>query len=47
MCDKLAVMYAGRMVEYGPVSQIFNNPAHPYTAALLNSIPRMSDIASA
>jgi oligopeptide/dipeptide ABC transporter ATP-binding protein len=44
MCDKLAVMYAGRMVEYGPVSQIFNNPVHPYTRALLNAIPRMSDI---
>ena len=44
MCDKLAVMYAGRLVEYGPVSQIFNNPVHPYTRALLNAIPRMSDI---
>ena len=31
MCDKLAVMYAGRVVEYGPVSQIFNDPVHPYT----------------
>jgi len=37
-------MYAGRMVEYGPVSQIFNNPVHPYTRALLNAIPKMSDI---
>src|SRR5690349_13295735 len=44
MCDKLAVMYAGRLVEYGPVSQIFNNPVHPYTRALLNAIPKMSDI---
>jgi len=43
MCDHLAVMYAGRVVESGPVSQIFNTPAHPYTEALLNSIPRMSD----
>jgi oligopeptide/dipeptide ABC transporter ATP-binding protein len=43
MCDQLAVMYAGRVVESGPVSQIFNHPAHPYTEALLNSIPRMSD----
>ena len=43
MCDQLAVMYAGRMVESGPVRQIFNAPAHPYTKALLNSIPRMSD----
>ena len=43
MCDQLAVMYAGRVVESGPVRQIFNSPAHPYTKALLNSIPRMSD----
>ena len=43
MCDQLAVMYAGRVVESGPVPQIFNTPAHPYTQALLNSIPRMSD----
>jgi oligopeptide/dipeptide ABC transporter ATP-binding protein len=43
MCDQLAVMYAGRVVETGPVSQIFNAPAHPYTEALLNSIPRMTD----
>jgi oligopeptide/dipeptide ABC transporter ATP-binding protein len=43
MCDRLAVMYAGRVVETGPVSQIFNTPAHPYTEALLNSIPRMND----
>jgi oligopeptide/dipeptide ABC transporter ATP-binding protein len=43
MCDQLAVMYAGRVVESGPVSQIFNNPTHPYTEALLTSIPRMSD----
>jgi oligopeptide/dipeptide ABC transporter ATP-binding protein len=43
MCDTLAVMYAGRVVEYGPVSRIFNDPIHPYTRALLNSIPRMTD----
>jgi oligopeptide/dipeptide ABC transporter ATP-binding protein len=43
MCDQLAVMYAGRVVESGPVSQIFNTPMHPYTEALLNSIPRMTD----
>jgi oligopeptide/dipeptide ABC transporter ATP-binding protein len=45
MCDQLAVMYAGRVVESGAVSQIFNAPTHPYTEALLNSIPRMSDSA--
>jgi len=43
MCDQLAVMYAGRLVESGSVSRVFNAPAHPYTKALLNSIPRMSD----
>ncbi len=43
MCDRLVVMYAGRVVESGPVSRIFNAPAHPYTKALLNSIPRMTD----
>ena len=43
MCDQLAVMYAGRLVESGPVSQIFNTPVHPYTKALLNSIPRLTD----
>jgi oligopeptide/dipeptide ABC transporter ATP-binding protein len=39
------VMYAGLVVESGPVSRIFNAPVHPYTEALLNSIPRMSDSA--
>jgi oligopeptide/dipeptide ABC transporter ATP-binding protein len=43
MCDQLAVMYAGRVVEQGPVSRIFNAPTHPYTKALLGSIPRMTD----
>ena len=43
MCDWIAVMYAGRVVEQGPVMDIFNSPAHPYTKALLNSIPRMAD----
>jgi len=43
MCDRVAVMYAGRMVESGPVKEIFDAPAHPYTRALLESIPRMSD----
>src|SRR5215468_3395226 len=43
MCDQLAVMYAGRVVESGPVRQVFRAPVHPYTRALLSSIPRMSD----
>ena len=36
-------MYAGRLVEWGPVTRIFDAPAHPYTQALLGSIPRMGD----
>jgi oligopeptide/dipeptide ABC transporter ATP-binding protein len=41
ICDRVAVMYAGRIVEMGPVRQIFTSPAHPYTRALLESIPRL------
>jgi oligopeptide/dipeptide ABC transporter ATP-binding protein len=40
VCDRVAVMYAGRIVETGPVRRIFTEPAHPYTRALLESIPR-------
>jgi peptide/nickel transport system ATP-binding protein len=40
-CHRVAVMYAGRVVEQGPVAQIFNAPLHPYTQALLRSIPRL------
>src|SRR5437667_3717796 len=43
MCDRVAVMYAGRLVEIGPVRRIFDAPAHPYTRALLESIPRLAD----
>jgi oligopeptide/dipeptide ABC transporter ATP-binding protein len=43
MCDQVAVMYAGRLVESGPVRRIFNEAAHPYTRALLESIPRLTD----
>jgi oligopeptide/dipeptide ABC transporter ATP-binding protein len=43
MCDAVAVMYAGRLVESGSVRQIFNSPAHPYTKALIESIPRLGD----
>jgi peptide/nickel transport system ATP-binding protein len=43
MCDTVAVMYAGRLIESGPVRRIFDQPAHPYTRALLESIPRLTD----
>ena len=43
MCDRVAVMYAGRIVEQGDVRQIFNNPSHPYTEALINSVPKMEE----
>ncbi len=39
MCDDVVVMYAGRVVERGPVADVFSSPQHPYTEALLQSIP--------
>lgn len=41
ICDKVCVMYAGKMVEQGPVDDIFYAPAHPYTEGLLRSMPRV------
>ncbi|MGE5269539.1 MAG: ABC transporter ATP-binding protein [Thiohalocapsa sp.] len=41
MCDKLAVMYAGKIVEAGSARQLFNTPRHPYTKALLGSMPKI------
>ncbi|MCD0485810.1 ABC transporter ATP-binding protein [Streptacidiphilus sp. ASG 303] len=41
VADKIAVMYAGRIVETAPVHQLYKNPAHPYTKGLLQSIPRL------
>ncbi len=42
MCDRVAVMYAGRIVECGPVRRIFEAPQHPYTRALIASVPKMT-----
>lgn len=43
MCEKIAVMYAGRVVEFGKTEDIFAHPKHPYTIGLLNSVPRLDE----
>ncbi len=43
ICQKIAVMYAGKIVEYGTVDEIFYNPKHEYTKGLLKSIPILTD----
>lgn len=42
LCQKVAVMYAGRIVEYGTVKEVFHNPTHWYTQGLLGAIPKLS-----
>lgn len=42
ICEKLAVMYAGKIVEYGDVPTLFRKPSHPYTERMLNSFPSLS-----
>ena len=42
-CDRVAVMYAGRVVEIGPVDEVVRRPAHPYTAGLMASVPSLDD----
>ena len=42
-CDRVAVMYAGRIVEIGPVADVIHRPAHPYTVGLMGSIPAMDE----
>ncbi len=43
MADKVAVMYAGRIVEMGPAAQIFEDPQHPYTIGLMSSMPALGE----
>ena len=43
MCDQIAVFYGGLVVEYGPRAQVLHQPSHPYTAALLQSIPQLGE----
>jgi oligopeptide transport system ATP-binding protein len=44
LCDRVAVMYAGRIVELAPRDELFANPKHPYTVALLRCVPRLDRI---
>lgn len=39
LCERVAVMYSGRIIEYGKVDDVFNNPRHPYTRGLIGSLP--------
>ena len=41
-CDRVAVLYAGRVAEIGPVHDVINKPSHPYTAGLMAAIPDMT-----
>jgi len=41
LADEVAVMYLGRIVEYGPTEEVFANPRHPYTQALLAAVPKI------
>ncbi len=43
ICDRIAVMYAGRVIEHGPAGKVFTDPLHPYAAALSASFPRIGD----
>jgi oligopeptide/dipeptide ABC transporter ATP-binding protein len=44
LCNRVVVMYAGRVVEQGPTRAIFKNPQHPYTWSLLRSMPRVDEV---
>jgi oligopeptide/dipeptide ABC transporter ATP-binding protein len=44
LCDRVAVMYSGNIVEYGSVQNIFKNPKHPYTIGLMSAIPKVTKV---
>jgi peptide/nickel transport system ATP-binding protein len=46
LCDRIAVMYAGRIVEVGAAAEVFTRPLHPYAAALSAAFPRIGDAAA-
>ncbi len=46
MCDNVAVVYAGEIIEYGTKRHVFKNPSHPYTRGLFNSLPSMTEKSS-
>lgn len=43
ICDRVAVMYAGKIIESASIRDLFNNPAHPYTIALMKSLPKLEE----
>ena len=45
LCDRVVVMYLGRVMEQGPVARVFEAPRHPYTKALLSAVPRLDPLA--
>jgi oligopeptide/dipeptide ABC transporter ATP-binding protein len=44
ICDRTAIMYLGQLAELGETGEIFDNPRHPYTKALLSAIPKVDDM---
>ena len=43
LCQNVAVMYAGRIIEYGSVKEVFHKPAHPYTRGLIGALPTIHE----
>ena len=44
LCDSVAVMYAGQVIEFGPLAEVFASPNHPYTKALMDAIPQIGTV---